>query len=412
MPNTNAYMVGLDVGTTKVCAIVGEQSESGVDVIGIGSAPSRGLRRGMVVNLDAAVGAIRKAIDEVELMAGVEVHRALIGTGGGHVKGFNSRGVIAVSSAGRQVNEEAVRRVIEAARAVSIPQDREVLHVLPQEYIIDEQDGIKNPQGMCGTRLEVNVHMVTGSVTATQNLLTCAERAGVTVAGCVTEQIASAEAVLTEDEKELGVAILDIGGGTTDLAIFDKGATWHTAVLPVGGEHFTNDIAVGLRTPLHEAEKIKKRHGSALCAHVSDDETIEVASTGGRQPRLVSRQVLAGIVEPRATELFELVKEEIVRSGYDQSLASGVVLTGGGSMLDGLTEVAEQVFDLPVRRGFPRGIGGLTDVVASPIYATAVGLLLWGLRQDIPIMAQFRSEPVGIISRVGTGLKSWLAEFF
>lgn len=410
--NDNNYVVGIDVGTTKICAIVGVETPTGVDIIGIGSAPSRGLRRGMVVNLDATIESMRKAIDEVELMAGVEVHRALIGIAGNHLKGFNSRGVIAVNSTGKVVNDEAIRRVIEAARAVSIPQDREVLHVLPQEFIIDEQDGIKNPGGMSGTRLEVNVHMITGSQTAAQNLLACASRAGLEVAGTVAEQLASAEATLSEDEKELGVALIDIGGGTTDLAIFEKGAVWHTAVLPVGGDHFTNDIAVGLRTPIPEAEKVKKRWGCAVSAMVREDETVEVPSVGGRKPRLLSRQVLAAIIEPRAQELFQLVKEEIARAGYDSSLNSGVVLTGGGCLLEGMTEVAEQVFDLPVRRGSPQGVGGLSDVVASPIYSTGVGLLLWGLRQHSPVMARLRAEPVGVFAKVGTGLKSWLAEFF
>ena len=410
--NSGTYMVGLDVGTTKVAAVVGEQTASGVDIIGLGTAPSRGLRRGTVVNLESTVDAIKKAKEEVELMAGVEVHRALVSIGGTQLKGFNSRGVIAIQAAGRVVNEESVARVIEAARAVSIPQDRQVLHVLPQEYMIDEQDGIKHPYGMSGTRLEVNVHMATGAQAATQNLLTCVGRAGIEVADLVVEQLASAESVLSEDEKELGVALVDVGGGSTDLAIYEKGAVWHTAVLPLGGDHFTNDIAVGLRTPIPEAERIKRRNGAATTALVGADEMVEVPGVGGRAPREVSRQVLAAIIEPRAEELFQLLKEEIARAGYDKSLNSGIVLSGGGSLLEGMCDVAERVFDLPTRRGSPHGVGGLTDLVGSPLFATSVGLLLWGQRRDIPVMAQLRAEPVSLFERVGTGLKSWLQEFF
>jgi cell division protein FtsA len=406
-------VVGLDVGTTKVCAVVGEPRErGGVDVVGLGTAPSRGVRRGIVVNLDATVESIRKAVDEVELMAGVQVERALVGIGGNHLKGFNSRGVIAVSGPGKVIHDEATSRVIEAARAVSIPHDREVLHVLPQEFIVDEQDGIKNPRGMTGTRLEVNVHMITGSVTSAQNLVACAARAGLQVAGTVVEQLASGEAILSEDEKELGVALVDIGGGTTDIAIYEKGAVWHTAVLPVGGDHFTNDIAVGLRAPIPDAEKVKKKHGCALASLVSDDEAVEIPSVGGRKPRQISRHILAAIIEPRAQEVFQLVREEIARAGYEKSLNSGVVLTGGGSLLEGMPEVAEQIFDLPVRRGVPQDVGGLTDVVASPIYATAVGLLRWGLKAEEPMARLQQAVPVGIFRGIGTGLKSWLAEFF
>jgi cell division protein FtsA len=407
------YMVGLDVGTTKVSVIVGEpRPDGGLDIIGLGSAPSRGVRRGMVVNLDATVDSIKKAVEEVQRMAGVEVQRALVGIGGNHLKGFNSRGVIAVSGPGKVINRDAIARVIEAARAVSIPQDREVLHVMPQEFILDEQDGIKNPLGMTGTRLEVNVHMITGSVTSAQNLVACAARAGLEVVGTVVDQLAAAEAVLNEDEKELGVALVDIGGGTTNIAIFEKGAVWHTAVLPVGGDHFSNDIAVGLRAPIPDAEKVKKKHGAALAELVREDETVEVPSVGGRKPRLISRHILAAIIEPRAQELFQLVKEEIARAGYEKSLNSGIVLTGGGSLLEGMTEIAEQIFDLPTRRGAPLNIGGLNDVVASPIYSTAVGLVQWGLKEDDSMARLPAGVPAGLLRGIGTGLKSWLAEFF
>jgi len=414
MARKSRYVVGLDIGTTKVTTILGELDEDGgLDVIGIGTSPSRGLRRGVVVNLDTTIESIKKSIEEAELMSGVEVESVLVGIAGSHLKGFNSRGVIAVTGREREVDSSAVARVIEAARAVSIPPDREVIHVLPQEFIVDEQDGIKNPKGMTGTRLEVNVHIITAAVTALQNLFTCVSRAGVDVDACVVEQLAAAEAVLTEDEKELGVAMVDIGGGTTDLAIYEHGAVWHTAVLPIGGEHFTNDIAVGLRTPVHEAEKIKKKYGCAQAALVKEDEVIEIPSVGDRKPRVLARQLVAEILEPRAHELMALVKEEISRAGYEKSLTSGVVLTGGGVLLDGLVEVAEQVFDLPVRRGAPAGVGGLTDVVASPAYATAVGLVLWGLHNSGGGAARVRAYGnTGLWKSVGTGLKGWLAEFF
>ena len=384
------YLVGLDVGTSKVCAVVGEiLDDGGLDIIGIGSAESKGLRRGVVVNLEAAVESIKKAIEEAELMAGVEIDSVHLGHRGPHIKGFNSRGVIAVAGKNREITREDVRRAIDAAKAVSLPTGREILHVLPQDFVVDEQDGIGAPVGMTGARLEVNVHIVTGSQAATQNIVACVNRAGVEVADTVIEQLAATEAVLTDDEKELGVALVDIGGGTTDLAIFERGSLWHTAVVGVGGDHFTNDIAVGLRTPIPDAEKIKRRCGCALSGMVDEDETIEVASVGGRKPRVMARRILSEILQPRAEEIFHLVWDEIRRAGYEKSLNSGIVLTGGGAMLEGMPEIAEQIFDLPIRRGVPAGVGGLADHVSSPAFATAVGLVL--LRRS----ATARREPAG-----------------
>ena len=324
------YIVGLDIGTHKICAIVAEITEEGrLDVIGIGQAESKGLRKGVVINLEATVESIKKVVEEAELMAGVEIGSAYVGIAGTHIRGFNSRGVIAVSSRNRLIEREDVRRAIEAAKAVSIPMDREILHVLPQEFVVDDQDGIGDPTGMTGTRLEVNVHVITCSSTACQNTITCVNRAGLEVTDTVLTQLAAAEACLTPDEKELGVALVDVGGGTTDLAIFEKGSLWHTGVLQVGGEHFTNDVAVALRTPVNEAEKIKKKHGCALTSMVPDEDSIEVPSVGGRKPRIMARQVLGDVVQARAEEVCQMIFNEVRRAGFDRSLNSGVVLTGG-----------------------------------------------------------------------------------
>ena len=305
------------------------------------------------MNLEAAVDSIKKAIEEAELMAGVEIDSVHLALSGPHIKGFNSRGVIAVAGKNREITREDVRRAIDAAKAVSLPTGREILHVLPQDFVVDEQDGIGAPVGMTGARLEVNVHIVTGSQSSTQNIVACVNRAGVTVAETVVEQLAASESVLTEDEKELGVALVDIGGGTTDIAIYERGSLWHTAVIGVGGDHFTNDIAVGLRTPVPDAEKIKRKCGCALSGMVDEDETMEVASVGGRKPRVMARRILSEILQPRAEEIFHLVWDEIRRAGYEKSLNSGIVLTGGGAILDGMPEIAEQIFDLPIRRGCP-----------------------------------------------------------
>ena len=409
MTRKERYIVGLDVGTSKVCAVVGESLDDGsLDVVGIGVAESRGIKRGVVVNLDAAVDSIKKAIEEAELMAGVEVDSVHLALSGPHIKGFNSRGVIAVAGKNREITRDDVRRAIDAAKAVALPTGREILHVLPQDFVVDEQDGIGAPVGMTGARLEVNVHIVTGAASSTQNIVACVNRASVGVQDTVIEQLAASEAVLTPDEKELGVALVDIGGGTADIAIWERGSLWHTGVVPVGGDHFTNDIAVGLRTPIPDAEKVKRKHGCALSAMVDEDETIEVASVGGRKPRLMARRILSEILQPRAEEIFHLVWDEIRRAGYEKSLNSGIVLTGGGAILEGMPEIAEQIFDLPIRRGSPAGVGGLADHVSSPTFATPVGLALYAHRNRAP-------EPVrvgaGALGRVAGRLRGIFKEF-
>jgi len=376
----NGYIVGFDIGTKKVTAIISETTEDNkIEIIGIGSSESRGLRKGVVVNLDATVDAINKAQEEAELMAGVEIDSGFIGISGAHIKSFNSRGVIAVSSKNREISREDINRVIDQSKAVSIPPDREIIHIIPQEFVVDEQDGIKDPLGMSGIKLEVNVHIVTGAITSVQNLKTCTTRAGVEIEQIVLNQIATSASVLTHDERELGVGLIDIGAGTTEIAIFERGSLWYTSIIPIGGDNFTNDIAVGLRTPIPDAEKIKKKFGCVSGPLVDEQETIEVASVGrGKKPRVLSRQLLADILQPRAEEIFRLVDNDIKRMGYEKSLNSGVVLTGGTALLEGLEEVAESVFDLPVRRGDPGGIGGLVDRVSTPDYASAVGLVLYG----------------------------------
>ncbi len=373
-------IVGLDIGTTKIAAIVGELTDDGIDIIGIGTARSKGLRKGVVVNIDGTVQAIQSAISEAENMAGCEISTVYAGISGGHVRGLNSHGIVAVKD--KEVRESDLGRVIEAAKAVAIPMDREVLHVLPQQYIMDEQDGIRDPLGMAGVRLEAKVHIVTTAVTSAQNVVKCANRCGLQVAEIVLEPLASAASVVEEDEKELGVALIDIGGGTADIVLYCEGAIVHTAVLPLGGSHITNDIAVGLRTPLEAAEKIKKKYGCALPDMVDEDETMEVPSVGGREPRILSRQILVQIVEPRVEEIFEHIRQEIAGSGHMESLAAGVVLTGGCTNMEGIPELAESVLELPARRGTPRDIGGLIDVVSSPEYATGVGLVRYGFDHE------------------------------
>jgi cell division protein FtsA len=405
------YLVGLDVGTSNAIAVVGESLDDGsIDIVGIGVAESKGIKRGVVVNLEAAVDSIKKAIEEAELMAGIEIDSVHLALSGPHIKGFNSRGVIAVAGKNREITREDVRRAIEAAKAVALPNGREILHVLPQDFVVDEQDGIGAPVGMTGARLEVNVHIVTGAASSTQNIIACVNRAGVSVVDTVIEQLAAAEAVLTPDEKELGVALVDIGGGTADLAIFERGSLWHTAVVGVGGDHFTNDIAVGLRTPIPDAEKIKRRCGCALSSMVGEDETMDVASVGGRRSRVMSRRILSEILQPRSEEIFHLLWDEIRRGGYEKSLNSGIVLTGGGAMLEGMAEIAEQIFDLPIRRGVPAGVGGLADHVNNPAFATAVGLVMYAHRNHAGEIA--RPVGAGAFGRVAGRLRGLFKEFF
>ena len=403
MERPGNMIVGLDIGTTKICAVVSELNEKGAEIIGVGTYPSVGLRKGVVVNIDNTVDSIQRSMEEAELMAGCEIGSVFIGIAGSHIKGFNSHGVIAVK--GQEVSQEDVDRVIDAARAVAIPLDREVIHILPQEYIVDEQGGILDPVGITGVRLEAKVHIVTGAVTAAQNLIKCANRAGLDVVDIVFQPLASAEAVLTQEEKDLGVALVDFGGGTTDLALFTESAIKHTAVLGLGGNNLTNDIAVGLRTPSKEAEQIKIDHGSCLNSLVDKDQMIEVPSVGGRKPRLLSRHILSEILEPRVEEIFTLVDQEIERTGLKELLASGVVITGGSALLPGIAEIADQVFQLPARIGYPQRIFGLVDVVNGPMFATAVGLVLYGMEHQP--QRKFRIRDGNIFNRVTLRMKSW-----
>ena len=379
----NSYIVGLDIGTKKTTAIISEITEDKkIEIIGIGTTDSRGLRKGVVVNLEATVNAIKKAQEEAELMAGVEIDSAFVGISGAHIKSFNSRGVIAVSGKNKEISPEDIERVIDQSKAVSIPPDREIIHIIPQEFVVDEQDGIKDPLGMSGIKLEVNVHIVTSATTSVQNLKTCVERTGIEIERIVLNQIAASSSTLTHDEMELGVGMIDMGGGTTEIAIFERGSLWYTSIIPIGGDNFTNDIAVGLRTPIPEAEKIKKKFGCVSSPMLDEQDTIEVPSVGrGKKPRILSRQLLADIIQPRAEEIFRLVDNDIKRMGYEKSLNSGIVLTGGTALLEGLEEVAEDIFDLPVRRGDPGGIGGLAERVNTPDYAASVGLILFGYDQ-------------------------------
>lgn len=409
-PPKKDFIVGLDIGTTKICAIVGEVTESGIDIVGIGTSPSTGLRKGVVINIETTVESITKAIEEAELMAGCKITSVYAGIAGGHIKSFNSHGIVAVKD--KEITESDVQRVLDAAKAVAIPMDREVIHIVPQEYIIDDQDGIKEPVGMSGVRLESKVHIVTGAVSSAQNIIKSCNKAGLNVAEIVLEPIASAEAVLTHDERELGVVLVDIGGGTSDIAIFSQGALVHTGVLTLGGNHLTNDIAVGLRTPQNEAEKIKIKYGCAMSSLVKGDETIDVPSVGGRKPRTVPRKLLAEIIEPRVEEIFSLIQREVVKSGYQDLLASGIVITGGTTIMDGMTELAEFIFDMPVKRGMPIGVGGLKDVVNSPKFATGVGLLKYAARKNAGRTKFPVRDRINIYDKVRTSMTGWLKDLF
>jgi len=409
MAKSGDVLVGLDIGTTKICAIVGEITDEGIDIIGIGTHPSKGLRKGVVVNIDATVASIKRAIEEAEHMAGCEISTVYTGIAGGHIKAFQSHGVVAVKD--KEVRPQDVDRVIEQAKAVAIPLDREVIHVLPQEFVVDDQDGIKDPIGMSGVRLEAKALIVTGAVSSAQNIVKCAQRTGLNVSDIVLQPLASSLATLCEDEKELGVCLVDIGGGTTDIAIFHDGAIRHTAVISLGGNHITNDVAIGLRTPTHEAERIKKQYGHANAKKVDGVETIEVPSVGGGAPRILSRHILAEIIEPRVEEIFMLVQHEIQRAGMEELLASGVVITGGSTLLEGMAEMAEEVLGMPVRRGMPRHIGGLVDVVKSPMYATAVGLVIYVAKQRIG-SPYFKIREENVYRKVKDRMKQWLGEIF
>jgi cell division protein FtsA len=397
-------IVGLDIGTSKVVAIVAEVSpENRIEVIGIGSSASRGLKRGVVVNIESTVQSIQRAIEEAELMAGCEINTVFAGIAGSHVRSLNSHGIVAIRD--KEVSASDVERVIDAARAVAIPADQRVLHVLPQEFVIDSQEGIREPIGMAGVRLEAKVHLVTGAVSAAQNIVKCVQRCGLSVEDIVLEQLASSYAVLTEDEKELGVCIVDMGGGTTDIAVFCGGAIQHTAVIPIAGAQVTNDIAVSLRTPAQYAEEIKIKYACALSQLANPDETIEVPSVGDRPPRRLARQTLAEVVEPRYEELFHLVRKELRRSGFEELIAAGIVLTGGSAKMEGAIDLAEEVFHMPVRLGVPQYVDGLADVVRNPIHATGVGLLLYG-RESLQTKAESAAAKIGFTS-VMQKMKSW-----
>ena len=404
MARHEELIVGLDIGTTKICAIVAETSGENIDIIGIGTHPSRGLRKGVVIDIEATVDSIRKAVDEAELMAGCEVNSVYAGIAGGHIEARNEIGMVAIKD--REVKPNDVKRVIEQAQAIAIPADREVIHVIPQEYEIDGQDGIIHPVGMSGVRLIARVHIVTAAVTSAQNVIKCCNKAGLNVIDIVLEPLASSEAVLVHDERQLGVALLDIGGGTTDLAIFQEGSVKHSAVLSLGGYHLTNDAAVGVRTPFEQAERIKRRFGCAASRLLAADELLVVPSVGGRAPREISRKILAEFLEPRVEEILTLVRDEMSRAGFLDSIPCGVVLTGGSSALDGLPDLAEEIFELPVRRGVPRGIGGLVDRVQGPEFATGVGLAIYGSkRRSKP---RFRVYDGSAFRKVRSRMRDWL----
>ncbi len=410
MAKRNPVVVGLDIGTYKVGVIVAEVGDDGVEITGIGTAASSGLKKGTVVNIEATVEAIRKAVDEAELMAATEIRSVIAGSAGSHIKGFNSHGVVAVKK--REVEDEDVERVMEAARAVALPTDREVLHVLPQEFVVDDQDGIKDPVSMTGVRLEARVHIVTGAISSGQNLVKCCNRAGLVVQDVLGGPLAAVEAVLTPEERELGVLLIDIGAGTTSLTVLQSDAIRHTAVLPVGGGHVTNDLAAALRTPFAEAERLKQRCGSAVAQAASSDLSIEVPGIGGRAAQKLAPRALAMVIEPRAEEMLALVRSEVERAGCEGLLTSGVVLTGGGAVLSGMSELAERVFRTPVRIGVPLHLSGLVDVVASPMYSTAVGLVLHGLKRYQQPGGRKGSTAQGTIDRARHRMMEWLREFF
>ena len=408
MTKKNSIVVGLDIGTSKVCAVIGEMSEQGVEIIGVGSHPSQGLRKGVVINIEGTVNSVKKAVEEAGLMAGCEIHTVFTSISGGHIKAFNSHGIVAVKN--KEVTQRDLERVIDAARAVAIPMDRDVLHVLPQDYVIDDQDGIREPLGMSGVRLEAKVHIVTGAATSAQNIVKCCNRTGLNVAEMVLAPLAAAEAVLSDEERELGVVLVDVGGGTTDIAIYHDGAVKHTAVVGIGGNHVTNDVAAGLRTPFNDAERIKQRYGSAKAVMVPASERVEVPGVAGKGAGSVSRQILCEIIEPRLDEIFELVQKEIVKSGFEGALTSGIVITGGSMLLPGAVEMAERSFGLPVRLGLPAHVRGLVDIIRNPTYATGVGLVLHGMKRHERNVYRIREDK--ILSKVKHRMSDWFSEFF
>lgn len=400
---TNNLIVGLDIGTSKVVAIVAEVSDNNsVEIIGVGSSLSYGLSKGVVVNIESTVRSIQSAIEEAELMAGCDIRSVYTGIAGSHIRSLNSHGIVAIRD--NEVSEGDIERVIDAAKAVAIPADQRILHVLPQEFIIDGQSSIKKPLSMSGTRLESKVHIVTGSVSAIHNIVKCIRRCDLEVDEIILEQLASSYAVLSDDEKQLGVCLIDIGGGTTDIAIFSEGSIYHTAVIPIAGDQATNDIAIALRTPTQNAENIKIQYACALSRLAQEDETIKVSGIGDRPERSIAKQMLAEVVQPRYEELFELAREELSRSGYENLVAAGVVLTGGAAKMEGAVDLAEEIFQLPVRLGVPQHIQGLVEGVKNPIHATGVGLLLFGHKQaNEQVLKVSGSNMHGILAR----MKQW-----
>lgn len=405
--NEKKLIVALDIGTSKVVAIVGEVSSNGkIDIIGVGHQKSKGLKKGVVVNIEATVNSIKRAIEEAELMAGCHIHSVYAGIAGSHIKSLNSHGIVAIRD--KEVSHPDIDRVIDAAKAVAISSDQKIIHILPQEFIVDEQEGVKEPIGMSGVRLEAKVHMVTGAVSAAQNIVKCVRRCGLEVDNIILEQLASAQAVLTEDEKELGVCVVDIGGGTTDIAIFSNGAIVHTAVIPIAGDQVTNDIAVALRTPTQNAEDLKIKYACALTQMAEIGDMVNVPGVGDRPMKQLSRKTLAEVVEPRYEELFMLIQAEIARSNYADLIASGIVLTGGSALVPGVVELAEEIFHMPVRLGLPQQINGLTDIVNNPIYATGVGLLQYGCQQEM-MNKEHSFVDTGNLRSVWDKMRSWFA---
>lgn len=406
MGRREELIVGLDLGTTKICAVVGEITPEGVDIVGVGTYPSVGMRGGVVVNIEQTVNSIRKAVKEAELMAGCEISSVYAGVAGTHVQSLNSHGVIAIKS--REVNQTDIERVLDAGKTIAMPYDRQILHVLPQQYIVDDQEGIQDPLGMSGVRLEAKVHIITGATSAVQNIVRCCEKAGLMVQNVVLESLASSESVLDADEKHLGVGLVDMGGGTTDVAIFQDHAIRYSCVVGLGGNHITSDISVGLRTSIDEAEKIKRKHGCAMVDWVNQQDVIEVGSVGGQKSRQLAQSILTEIISARVEEILKIVEWELVRSGYIESLHAGLVLTGGVALLPGIKELAEKAFDMPVRIGVPYSFRGLGDVVKNPIYATATGLILYGWKHGGPVTV----EKPNLLNRVIEAMKDWFREFW
>lgn len=407
MPKTEEkYIVALDIGTSKVCVLVGEINDRGqLEIIGKGTSPMKGTRRGNIINLDQAIDAVKKAVDEAEVMAGVQIESVYVGVSGDHIRSVNSRGVVSVTGKHKEIAREDIDRVIEGSKSINVPTELELLHVIPREFVVDGQDGIHDPLGMTAARLEANVHIVTGARTHNQNILTCVNKAGIAVQELVLEQLAAAESVLTQDEREMGVLLMDMGAGTTDYAVFLEGNVVHTNVLPVGAGHFTSDISVVLRTPMEDAERIKKRYGCALGSLVTEDDPIEVPTVGGRAPKILSKVELTNILEPRAAEISKLVYRDLEKVGLEKEIRSGVVLVGGGAEMDGMIEIVEQIFDQQARKGVPRGLGGLSDTVNGPEWAAAAGLLLWGFRDR----ARVRKRPRKGLSKIADSVRSWFA---